>query len=58
MLSVIPVCLSGQLLLEKGSVLVVGAGGLGCPVAVYLAAAGIGLYLHLYFKSVQVTWQQ
>ncbi|MDZ4785834.1 MAG: molybdopterin-synthase adenylyltransferase MoeB [bacterium] len=32
----------GQLLLKQSSVLVVGAGGLGCPVLLYLAAAGIG----------------
>jgi adenylyltransferase/sulfurtransferase len=33
---------SGQEKLKKSSVLVVGAGGLGCPVLQYLTAAGIG----------------
>ena len=32
----------GQQLLKKAKVIVVGAGGLGSPVAYYLAAAGIG----------------
>jgi molybdopterin/thiamine biosynthesis adenylyltransferase len=31
-----------QVLLQKARVLIVGAGGLGCPAAQYLAATGIG----------------
>jgi len=32
----------GQIKLLKSKVLLIGAGGLGCPVAYYLAAAGVG----------------
>ena len=33
---------NGQLRLKNGSALVIGAGGLGSPVSIYLAAAGVG----------------
>ena len=43
----------GQLKLKNASVLVVGAGGLGCPALLYLAAAGVGKIGVVDFDSVQ-----
>ncbi|WP_299063093.1 HesA/MoeB/ThiF family protein [uncultured Polaribacter sp.] len=45
----------GQNKLQKASVLVVGCGGLGSPIAVYLASSGIGKIHLVDFDTVDVT---
>jgi molybdopterin/thiamine biosynthesis adenylyltransferase len=45
----------GQELLKRSSVLVVGAGGLGCPVLQYLSAAGVGKIAIVEFDMVDET---
>lgn len=47
--------LEGQLKLKQAKVLVVGAGGLGCPVLLYLSAAGVGKIGILDADSVDMT---
>lgn len=46
---------AGQLKLKDASVLVIGAGGLGSPVSLYLAAAGVGRLGIVDFDDVDLT---
>ncbi|HMX60904.1 MAG TPA: molybdopterin-synthase adenylyltransferase MoeB [Chitinophagales bacterium] len=45
--------MEGQLRLKQAKVLVVGAGGLGCPLLLYLAAAGVGTIGIIDFDTVE-----
>lgn len=36
------ISMEGQLKIQKSKVLIIGAGGIGAPAALYLAGAGIG----------------
>mgnify|MGYP005992294901 CR=1 FL=1 len=47
--------LEGQEKLKEAKVLVVGAGGLGCPVLLYLAAAGVGTIGVIDFDTVDAS---
>jgi len=47
--------LDGQKVISKSNVLVIGAGGLGSPVILYLAAAGIGRIGIIDFDNVDVS---
>ena len=46
---------SAQRLLQNAKVLIVGVGGLGCPAAQYLAAAGVGTLCLADFDTVSVS---
>ena len=47
--------MDGQQRLKAGSVLVIGAGGLGCPALQYLVAAGVGRIGICDFDSVEIS---
>src|SRR5688572_20921798 len=44
-----------QLKLKQAKVLVVGAGGLGCPALLYLTAAGVGTIGILDFDTIDIS---
>ena len=44
-----------QKLLQNGKVLIVGAGGLGCPAAQYLAASGVGTIAIADFDTISIS---
>lgn len=46
--------LEGQEKLKKAKVLVVGAGGLGCPILLYLSSAGVGTIGVIDFDKVEI----
>uniref|UniRef100_A0A7G3AT46 Adenylyltransferase and sulfurtransferase MOCS3 homolog n=1 Tax=Lutzomyia longipalpis TaxID=7200 RepID=A0A7G3AT46_LUTLO len=45
----------GQVKLRSSSALIIGAGGLGCPAALYLAAAGIGMIAAVDYDKVDLS---
>ncbi|KXJ19846.1 Adenylyltransferase and sulfurtransferase MOCS3 [Exaiptasia diaphana] len=45
----------GQFKLKKSSVLIVGAGGLGCPSSLHLAAAGVGCIGLVDYDTVEIS---
>jgi adenylyltransferase/sulfurtransferase len=47
--------IEGQEKLQSGAVLIVGAGGLGCPAALYLGAAGVGRVMIADADTVDLT---
>ena len=46
---------SGQKRIFSGSALIVGLGGLGCPLLTYLAASGIGVVGIIDFDKVEIS---
>ncbi|MCZ4243954.1 HesA/MoeB/ThiF family protein [Pedobacter punctiformis] len=48
------ICVDGQFKFKTAKILVIGAGGLGCPVIQYLAASGIGALGIIDFDKIEI----
>lgn len=48
------ICVNGQYKFKQAKVLVVGAGGLGCPIIQYLAASGVGTLGIVDFDRIEI----
>ncbi len=53
-ISFAPIGIAGQVQLCQSRVLVIGAGGLGSPILIYLAAAGVGTIACIDFDQVEI----
>lgn len=53
-MSMFEVGIEGQLKIKNTRVLIIGAGGLGCPIALYLTASGIGTLGIIDFDTVEI----
>lgn len=53
-MAMLEVGVEGQHKIKKARILVIGAGGLGCPISLYLAAAGIGTLGIIDFDLVEI----
>lgn len=49
------ITINGQIALKRSKVLIVGMGGLGCPCALYLAAAGVGEITIVDYDEVELS---
>ena len=47
--------LAGQKKIQSGNVLIIGIGGLGCPLTTYLAASGIGKIGIVDFDKIEIS---
>lgn len=48
------IAIKGQVKLKNSAILIVGAGGLGCPAALYLASAGVGQIGIIDYDDVEI----
>lgn len=53
-MSMLEIGVEGQLKIKNASVLIIGAGGLGCPISLYLTTSGVGTLGVIDFDTVEI----